>query len=177
MSSSLPVLVLWDLDGTLWSPDMYLLSGGSPFQFDAKTLDVKDRFGDHVQLLGDAREILKEWYGRIQFGTASACDYPEWARECLSKIRVTEETTLRSYFESSICEIYKASTKRTHFQNIREKTGVEFHDMIFFDNEYHNIKAVKTLGVHCVYTPHGVTNEIFREVLCDFANSKQKNEK
>lgn len=27
----LPKLVAFDLDGTIWTPDMYMLDGGSPF--------------------------------------------------------------------------------------------------------------------------------------------------
>ena len=27
----LPKLVVFDLDGTIWTPDMYMLNGGSPF--------------------------------------------------------------------------------------------------------------------------------------------------
>ena len=79
----IPKLFVWDLDGTLWSPEMYQLYGGSPFSLHLSSLDLKDRRGERVSLLGDAREILKEWKEKAKFAVASSCDEPEWARECI----------------------------------------------------------------------------------------------
>lgn len=38
----------------------------------------------------------------------------------------------------------------TAAQNIHAATGVEYRDMLFFDDEKHNIKTVRRLGVTCV---------------------------
>ncbi|CAN0069281.1 unnamed protein product [Ectocarpus sp. 8 AP-2014] len=46
-------------------------------------------------------------------------------------------------------EIHTGS-KAKHFQNIHAATGVEYRDMLFFDDEKHNIKTVRRLGVTCV---------------------------
>ena len=37
--------------------------------------------------------------------------------------------------------------------------------MLFFDNENGNIRTVSKLGVRCVYTPDGMTNEKWIEGL------------
>ncbi|GMI08035.1 hypothetical protein TrVE_jg12819 [Triparma verrucosa] len=51
-------LIAFDLDGTLWSPDMYMLwSGGSPFTKITSTL-LKDTLGKDVRLLGCTGEVL-----------------------------------------------------------------------------------------------------------------------
>lgn len=36
----LPKLVAFDLDGTIWTPDMYMLSGGAPFKISKFLLNV-----------------------------------------------------------------------------------------------------------------------------------------
>ncbi|CAN0026331.1 unnamed protein product, partial [Ectocarpus sp. 12 AP-2014] len=48
------------------------------------------------------------------------------------------------------CLEIHAGSKAKHFQNIHAATGVEYRDMLFFDDEKHNIKTVRRLGVTCV---------------------------
>jgi magnesium-dependent phosphatase 1 len=45
------------------------------------------------------------------------------------------------------------------------QTGVPYEKMCFFDDDMTNIRDVGGLGVHCVYTPDGVTNKLFRQGL------------
>mmetsp|Transcript_62396 Transcript_62396/g.91452 ORF Transcript_62396/g.91452 Transcript_62396/m.91452 type:complete len:92 (-) Transcript_62396:24-299(-) len=54
----------------------------------------------------------------------------------------------------------------------KKKTGIAFEDMIFYDNEEHNCKTVKSLGVHCVYTPRGMTEEVWKSSLAEFAKRR-----
>jgi hypothetical protein len=44
--------------------------------------------------------------------------------------------------------------------------------MLFFDDDSWNIREVSSLGVKCVLTPDGVTDEAFKEGLAMF----EKNE-
>ncbi|CAM9313727.1 unnamed protein product, partial [Ectocarpus fasciculatus] len=46
-------------------------------------------------------------------------------------------------------EIHTGS-KAVHFQNIHDATGVEYRDMLFFDDEMRNIKTIRGLGVTCI---------------------------
>ena len=62
--------------------------------------------------------------------------------------------------------------KQEHFANFKEDSGVEYQDMIFFDNEMRNCTSVSKLGVTCVYTPHGMTREAWEEGLLKFRESK-----
>ncbi len=146
-----PQLAVFDLDDTLWTPEMWLLSG-PPFTKDSSGR-VFDRNRQHVYLFPEAQEILKEIHPSVKIGYASRTEYPDWAMECLRLIHVFEKTTMLDIMH--IAEIYPTD-KIKHFKNIQKKTGIPFEEMVFFDNEYRNIEDVSKLGVHCVYTPEGL---------------------
>ena len=99
MKRQQPACVVFDLDGCLWSPEMYELSwmgSGPPFSprrvykgkgggGGGKEEEVMvSRRGDEVRLLGDVREVLRElhcspkWQG-TRVGISSRCDEPDWA--------------------------------------------------------------------------------------------------
>jgi hypothetical protein len=59
--------------------------------------------------------------------------------------------------------------KTKHFEAIRKASGVDFHDMIFFDNEFRNIADVSALGVCCVYVPDGLDLSSWEKGLQQFA--------
>ena len=48
-------------------------------------------------------------------------------------------------------------------------SGLEFSDMMFFDNEIRNVRSVASLGVHCVFTPDGLTTASWEEGLRKYA--------
>ena len=51
-ASALPKAVVFDLDGCLWYPDMYMLwGGGAPFT-EGGSGELTDRAGQRVQMLG-----------------------------------------------------------------------------------------------------------------------------
>jgi magnesium-dependent phosphatase 1 len=174
----LPKLIAFDLDGTVWTPDMYQLwGGGSPFQHHANGKDLVDRAGQKVQLIGITAEILNDIYLNDHFAETklawvSCTDEPEWADECLEKFRTSSGHYLKTVVDSS--EIYK-SNKQTHFRNLKHKfPGISFEEMLFFDNEHHNIQTVSKLGVRSVYCPDGMTAAIWEEGLKKFHNASGK---
>ena len=66
-------------------------------------------------------------------------------------------------------EIYKASGKDYHMKQIAEKTGARLEEMIFFDNQTNNTRCVAGMqGPTVVYTPEGVTREMFNKGLENF---------
>ena len=65
-------------------------------------------------------------------------------------------------------EVYPVRSKTEQFHRLKEKSGVPFEEMLFFDNESRNVREVSTLGVCCIYTPAGMTVENWREGLAEF---------
>ena len=170
----LPKVVVFDLDGCCWDPEMYeLWGGGSPFKQN-KDGTLSDRSGTRVHLLGDVKNILYElktdpkWKDSI-VAVASTCDAPEWARECLRKFPVGDGLTMSDVFSEDVTEIYEANGKDKHMREIAKKTRVSLDQMIFFDNQTNNTSCVAAMeGPTVVYTPEGLTRELFEEGLSKF---------
>jgi magnesium-dependent phosphatase 1 len=171
-----PKVAVFDLDDTLWAPEMWLLSG-SPFRKDQATGRVYDQAGEHVYLFDEAKEVLAMLYEKhkddVQIAYASRTEYPDWARSCLKLIEVIRQgdtiVTMRDVM--STAEIYPGN-KISHFKKIQKTTGIPFEDMAFFDNEYRNIADVSKLGVTCVYTPDGMDWESWNKAVKQYRITK-----
>lgn len=166
-------LIAFDLDGTIWSPDMYQLwGGGAPFEYASNGKDLVDSAGNTVRLLGISGEVLHELkndpsLASIKVAWVSCTDEPDWAAECMTKFKtVPSGIPIKSVVDTA--EIYK-SNKQTHFRNLKEKfSGIEYSNMLFFDNEHRNIRNVAELGVKCVFCPDGITSKAWEEGLALF---------
>lgn len=73
-------------------------------------------------------------------------------------------------FDKSAIEIYPGSKIR-HFQQIQKKTGLAYHDMVFFDDESRN-REVAQLGVTFVLVPDGVNRSIFNRGISDWRKGR-----
>ena len=163
-------MFVFDLDACCWSPEMYeLWVGGAPFeQLSTKPNNqLRDCRGTTVRMLGDVAACWADLHARIgdgqplRVGVASRSDEPSWARECLRKFIVTEPgLSMMDVVTEDLCEIYKGSKQR-HLETLRRKTGIAYERMAFFDDDQYNIGEVAKLGVHCFYTPRGVTRDIY----------------
>jgi len=98
----------------------------------------------------------------------SCTDEPDWAEECMDLFRAGSLSLQQTV---DIKEIYKAN-KNKHFQSLHKKTGIPYEDMIFFDNENHNCVNVQPLGVTCIYTPKGMTQEAWEQGLAKHAKAE-----
>eukprot|EP00049_Salpingoeca_infusionum_P019580 m.362526 g.362526 ORF g.362526 m.362526 type:complete len:187 (-) comp20602_c0_seq1:229-789(-) len=162
-----PRLVAFDLDACSWETEMYLLDG-QPFRRCDKTGKVFDRSQQEVALFPDMPKILHDlhshddWKG-VEVAFVSRTHYPEWAEECLNLIHVNDRG-VTAYDVSTHRQIYPG-TKTTHFRKLQEATGLPFEHMLFFDNEYRNVRDVSTLGVTCVFTPEGMNAKYWQQGL------------
>lgn len=118
----------------------------------------------------------------IQAAVASKTDEPSWAKICMDKLVIDNDTRtpLISCFENGRMVEISYGSKKDHFKRLHKKTDIPFESMAFFDNEYWNISRVSDLGVKCYYTPDGMTKEDWEKAKTDFgitfSNSKSASE-
>ncbi|MBW0506947.1 hypothetical protein O181_046662 [Austropuccinia psidii MF-1] len=142
----LPKLIVFDLDYTLWPfwVDTHLSPPIKPSQDQLKVIDRSGQVYGFYPQVQDILIALKQ--KGIIIALASRTHAPNLARQILKYIKITSSSCQNSvikYFDN--LQIYPGN-KLTHFQTIHRDTGIEYHDMLFFDDEARN-KNVETLGV------------------------------
>ncbi len=112
-----------------------------------------DSTGSHIRLYSDVPDILQ--LCRMQEHTlapAFRTFEPDWACELLELLNI------RFYFDYE--EIFPVG-KIQHFQNLHHATGLNYNNMLFFDDEMRNDHDVRRLGVHTVYVRDGLDRQDF----------------
>lgn len=102
-------------------------------------------------------------------GIASRTSAPKLARQALQLLQV-DGSVANTLFDTKAIEIYPGS-KLTHFQKIHQNTGIEYNEMVFFDDESRNREVAK-LGVTFVLVPDGVNSSVFKRGLEDWRKQK-----
>lgn len=176
----IPDLVVFDLDETVWTPEMWETRGGF-VRMPPGSTRVVDRDGTRLRLHPGAELAISEMrctdvarWSDTQIAYASRTDHPERAREALRLVRACasprgSDVTLEDAAEHA--EIYPVRSKVEQFERLRDKTGVPYDRMLFFDNEERNVRDVRALGVRCAHCPGGMTERHWRDALADFAKS------
>lgn len=166
---ALPKVIVFDLDNTLWTPELYQLR-----RLDrAKQIPVA---GKDVQLFQGAKEILETLIPDLPgdekpiLAIASRTNKVEWAEDLLDQFQ------LRDKFGA--IEIFPG-TKTNHFSKISRRTKVSFHEMMFFDDardgRYGNCEPVAAMGVFCVHCPDGLkSKDVFEHALELYENKWDK---
>ncbi|KAH6905143.1 magnesium-dependent phosphatase-1 [Coprinopsis sp. MPI-PUGE-AT-0042] len=173
-----PKLIAFDLDYTLW--DLWIdthVTG--PLRRHKNTVNqVLDRddyaisFYRHVPGIFHRIRAIQHEESPEEKTLIAACSRtcaPDLAYRCLKLLLVPpaledengEPTPAIDFFDQR--EIYPGS-KLTHFRKIHEKTGIDYSEMLFFDDEIRN-KEVEKLGVVFHHVPAGVNNQSFEEGL------------
>jgi magnesium-dependent phosphatase 1 len=183
-------LVVFDLDYTIWQPEMYQIDGppmlmsvddfqrkrnrGHPPGSDTilQHKIVTDRRGTPITVFEGASHALSEINRQkkvkpLKVGISSRTDEPRWALQIMQWLTVADGTPLANCFDNNLIEI-SYDNKSKHFMSLNRKTGIPFEDMVFFDNEYSNIQSVGSLGVKCYFTPEGMTKDVWNKCLADF---------
>lgn len=80
--------------------------------------------------------------------------------------KLVELFNWKHYFHYS--EIYPGC-KINHFKRFQQQSGLPFNQMLFFDDEYRNIRDVGSLGVTCIHAENGVSRSVIEEGLRTFA--------
>ena len=161
-TSPLPKVLVFDLDNTLWFPELY--------QIRQKKIP---KVNQQINLFEDARAILQALHQmeeRPVLALASRTNKVDWAQQLLDEFEIEKGVTLRSLFAHM--EIFPSS-KKTHFANIRQATGFAYSEMLFYDDDARmNCKEISQLGVMSCHTPRGLTAEHFTKSLDKYAQLK-----
>ena len=168
---AMPKLLVFDLDNTLWTPELYQLR--KPRNAAGPSVD-RD-----IRLFEDARRIL-DYFAAATTKVAMATPQPilpklavasrtsraKWAHQLLDDFKVggkDEKVPLRELFP--YIEIQTGSKKR-HFASLRETAGLTYSEMLFFDDSVSmNLNEISQLGVLCCHTPRGMTMPHFIKAL------------
>jgi Acid Phosphatase len=135
-----------------------------------------------VHALREIEDMRKDG-NDIRAAVASKTDEPRWAKICMQHMVIDKPgedaeggnqcssgrlTTLQDCF-TDLVEISYGS-KVNHIQRLHKKTGIDYADMCFFDNEHWNIQdASRGLpDVKSYYTPNGMTQEAWEQAKRDF---------
>ncbi|KAF3044431.1 hypothetical protein E8E12_010591 [Didymella heteroderae] len=159
----LPKIVVFDLDYTLW-PFWVDTHVTGPIKAMEGGLKVKDRYGEAYGFYNDVGGILVALKAKnILVGAASRTHAPELGREMLKLLKVPSSsgssTRAIDYFDH--LQIYPGS-KTTHFERIHRDSGIDYEEMLFFDDESRN-KNVEVLGVTMKLVPRGVSRDVIDE--------------
>ncbi|KAL9188528.1 hypothetical protein ACHAXT_006906 [Thalassiosira profunda] len=151
---SLPSLVVFDLDNTLWTPELYQLRKiARANQYPVAHKDVK-LFPAAKEIVEQIRNDKEGRFSNTKFAVASRTKSVDWAHDLL------DQFGLRDVFDH--VEIFPGD-KKQHFSNLKSASGIEYKDMLFFDDSrdgrYGNCEPVSHLGVLSVHCPNGIYEE------------------
>ncbi len=149
-------LVVFDLDFTLWDAGGTWCDCTNP-PYKKLNNHVVDASGCRIKLYPDVLEILSDLKEQnITMALASRTSAPSWAKQLLNLLEIEH------YFE--LQEIYPGS-KVQHFFQLQNTSGIDYSEMVFFDDEMRNISEVGALGVHAVYVENGINTNLVNEAL------------
>jgi len=152
----LPRLIIFDLDFTLWDCGGTWCDCLTP-PFTLRRNRVFDRGSRHIRLYDEVLLILDRCDAHgVPVALASRTEQPRWARELIDLLGVSGRFAR--------AEIYPSS-KVKHFSALRLASGIDFADMLFFDDETRNIQEVGNLGVTSILVEDGITRQIFEDSL------------
>lgn len=123
-------------------------------------MKVKDRYGEGYGFYSDVGGVLEALKAKsILIGAASRTSAPDLGREMLKllKIPTASGSSGRAIDYFDHMQIYPGS-KTTHFTRIHRDSGIEYDEMLFFDDESRN-KNVESLGVTMWLVRDGVTRD------------------
>ena len=148
----LPRAVVFDLDYTLWPlwvdthVDPPLRRRGSALN------EVIDQSGLPLSFYPQVPSILFALRrAGILVAAASRTAAPKVARQALSGLYIKESNAEEAVPALSLfdqLEIYPGS-KKAHLAALKKKTGIEYDEMVFFDDKHRNAEVTR-LGVHFV---------------------------
>eukprot|EP00180_Rhodochaete_pulchella_P001519 Plantae.Rhodophyta-Rhodochaete_pulchella.ctg2334.p1 GENE.Plantae.Rhodophyta-Rhodochaete_pulchella.ctg2334~~Plantae.Rhodophyta-Rhodochaete_pulchella.ctg2334.p1 ORF type:complete len:340 (+),score=59.22 Plantae.Rhodophyta-Rhodochaete_pulchella.ctg2334:695-1714(+) len=178
-----PKLIIFDLEGTLWEPEISEIEGasggGAPYKLDKRSGDVFDRNGLRIGLIGDTRDALldlfeEDRWANVQTAAISNSDTSfGTSKVFLKKFRVAVDDNIRLYQVFDHIILKKGSVKN-HLEMLHERTGVEYNDMLYFDNQRYNVAEAQIMGLCALFVKHGFAEGTFIRSLDSFQQFKRQ---
>ncbi|KAL4235316.1 Magnesium-dependent phosphatase 1 [Mactra antiquata] len=167
-----PKVIVFDLDYTLWP---FWVDRGMnielPFKQVGKTQrgenKVCDATGREVKSFPDITPLLQRLHTEgYKLGIASEAFHKD---ECAKLVKLFGWDEYIDYQE-----IYPGS-KIFHFVKIKKASGVEFCDMLYFDDEKEHLAEVAgtCTGITTCWADRGVSEEIMEEAFLNFAKNRE----
>ena len=159
LSTSEGLVVVLDLDATVWLPEVYTLRAPR-----GAADDWTPTLGTDVRVLPGAAAVLKLLAARpdTRVAVASRSARPEWSEALLAKV---------PDLAAAAGHIYPGD-KRTHLRRIAKGLGCAFSRMVLFDDardgKHGNCVGAAALGVLAVHCPQGLNEERWRAGLAAF---------
>uniref|UniRef100_A0A8D8MHB2 Magnesium-dependent phosphatase 1 n=1 Tax=Cacopsylla melanoneura TaxID=428564 RepID=A0A8D8MHB2_9HEMI len=145
-----PKMIVFGLDHTLW-PFKVHVNYVSPFN---KVQDeIRDSHGKLVSYYPEVPEILsflKKHSSNVKIGIASLSKDRTGANQLLDLLGWGQYIDYREIFES------KHKEKKSHFLNLHKHSGIDYEDMLFFDDQWKNNIEPAYLNVTCWWVINGL---------------------
>jgi len=180
LEAELPKLVVFDLDGICWLPEMYQTRGGPPYRI-APLGDVAvNSAGEEIRLFGAVQRVWSMLHSRAARGSvrlavaSSSRRHKAWP--LLQSVQVSPGVTMAEVIDPELFEMYyrKGEFKRPHLEAILQKTGLKPSDVLFVDDNAQNVNSVRPLGVTAVHLPNGLTEEAWMEALRAYKQNRER---
>lgn len=162
-------LPVFDLDHTLWpfDCDKHVIS---PFTF-IPHVGTLDRFGRYAEPFKDVRKIFEDFAEagkKVAIASRNPSQGP--CEELLRAIKISppskkDITCLWDLVGPGLFHAYSSQGrpgKTKHLEAIKEASGVDYGNMIFFDDLPENIAYAATSGVVAIYIKKGLTQEALK---------------
>eukprot|EP01054_Gregarina_sp_Poly1_P002281 Gregarina_sp_Poly_1__2280@NODE_1605_length_3728_cov_60_541382_g1057_i0_p2_GENE_NODE_1605_length_3728_cov_60_541382_g1057_i0NODE_1605_length_3728_cov_60_541382_g1057_i0_p2_ORF_typecomplete_len200_score26_26Acid_PPase/PF12689_7/1e36zfFPG_IleRS/PF06827_14/4_1e03zfFPG_IleRS/PF06827_14/0_32HAD_2/PF13419_6/59HAD_2/PF13419_6/28_NODE_1605_length_3728_cov_60_541382_g1057_i029303529 len=179
-----PRVIVFDLDGTVWDGDVECLDG-PPFRCENNTriLCAKNQYSSWgLEIFPQSLQIL-DWFvcerdtarkqgdvKEVNLACASRTSEPQWSPIIMSQFFLpTSRISLNQCWDES--QIYPGN-KQQHIRRIAARFSCENCEILFFDNEWRNIQSVGDMGVCSYFCPKGLSWEVLKAGLKQFAASK-----
>ncbi|KAI9932694.1 hypothetical protein ASPWEDRAFT_22464 [Aspergillus wentii DTO 134E9] len=163
----LPKLFVFDIDYTLW-PFWVDTHVSAPVKARDNNSRCVDRWGESFAFYPAVSSIIHSCKTRsIPLAIASRTHAPDLARDMLKALHIiptfsdnpankTRSSRALEYFD--YVQIFPAN-KTQHFARINQASGIEYEDMLFFDDEARNRNVETELNVTFCLVRDGMTRE------------------
>ncbi|KAF5303716.1 hypothetical protein FQR65_LT00860 [Abscondita terminalis] len=154
-----PQLIVFDLDYTLW-PFWVDTHVNPPFRKSSSGV-VVDSTGAKVKCYKEVPKVLQSLHddGYI-LGIASRTSEIDGALQLVDLFGWAKYFTYKEIFPGR---------KTTHFA--KKQSGIQYKDMLFFDDESRNINDLRGEGVTSILVKDGVTEKVVEDGLKVYAQS------